>query len=88
MRGGERRCPRVMERAPTARARDREKLPAAAGPEAGTAHKKAWAAGVPAAGRAREAAKVPAVVKAEAQDAAGVHNQFISALPRKWLAKR
>ena len=45
--------PMVMERVFRARARDRKKLPADAESEVGTPPNKAWAAGVPPAGRAR-----------------------------------
>jgi hypothetical protein len=69
-----------MERVPKARDRDREKVLADATPEAVTPRNKAVAVSVAAASRAREPARVPAVVRAEVKAAEGMHNKFTSQL--------
>lgn len=66
-----------MERVPKARAQNREKPPADAESEIGTPHTKAWAAVVPAEGRARWPVNRPAVVRAEVKGAVGSLDQFI-----------
>ena len=77
-----------MERVPRARVLDREKMPTDAEPEAEMPRNKAGAARVPAEGRTGEPVRVPAVAREEAKAATEVHDQFIGALSRKWLAKR